>query len=91
MNKFIYTILRILEKRNLFAFAYRGKDFQRDLFFIAIDNYSVYRYDKKFKNLVDNFRKIAVKKKMRIIFVFQKPQEKILKELNNQENLFIII
>jgi len=88
---FIQTILRQIEFLNSGIICFAYKDEKLDWYYVCLNNFDYYKYDKKFSSVSKLFHKVAKKLNIKIVFCYMIPVESKLIKLNENNNLFINI
>ena len=86
MNKLLLQICKRIEKTNPNCISYAYKDC--NWWMVAVDDYEFYRSD-CLKSIRENWSKVFNKKKEKLVFCYRKPNEKLLQELMNNNNLIM--
>ena len=89
MNKLLLQVCKRIEAVNPGCIAYAFRDDK--WLFVAVDDYEFYMHSQELRKIKNTWRKIFAAKKQNLIFCYRKPNEKLLNDLLQANNLVMNI
>lgn len=91
IESFILSVIQKIDKLGVISWGFQQSNSTGTFkwWTIGMNDYDIYKSDIRFQNLASAYRKIARKRGIKLIFVYQNATEEILSKLLNEENLLM--